>query len=146
MVNYWLSLALFYSKDRTDPDKSYIVLDRWNILWPLPTENLFYFLTHSGAIFCSFFFFFFLKFLVHNLQCISGEVHSILCYPPGTILLRSLLQDVNNKDGLTLELIICTMEHFKQLEWYWKYKLQTSEGSDPLAHWSCKYFRVHQIL
>lgn len=145
MVNYWLSLALFYSRDRTDPDKSYIVLDRWNILWPLPTENLFYFLTHSGAIFCSFFFFlskvFSPQLTVHFRW---SSLHII--YPPGTILLRSLLQDVNNKDSLTLELIICTMEHFKQLEWYWKYKLQTSEGSDPLTHWSCKYFRVHQIL
>lgn len=118
MLHYWLSLALFCSRDRTDPDKSYIVLDRWNILWPLPVEKLFYFLTHSRTIFCSFVLS--LKFLAHNLQCISGEVHSILCYPPGTILLRSLPQDVNNRDSLMLELITYIMEHFKHFgsgEW-----------------------------
>lgn len=140
MVNYWLSLALFYSRDRTDPDNSYNVLVRWSILWSLPTENLFYFLTHSGTIFCSFFYF--LSF--YSTTCSAFQVRFTPYF--ATVLGPYCLPQYINNDSFSLKLITCIVKHCKKLKWYWKYRLQTSEGSDPHIRWSHKYFKVHQIL
>lgn len=60
MVNCWLGLLIFCSRDRIDPDKFYVVLDRWNILFPLPTWE-FILLSDSSRNYILFIFFLYTK-------------------------------------------------------------------------------------